>query len=192
MSTHARHKTDVAVLGTKYLSTIRNASVPVIAIKHPEHEFVLNSKSTISISRIRCPCDLTLISQQSVPIAADLCRHFWAELVLAHFAETYDDKVAFDKGSSMSAENVNTYKPFDHLMKLYEDVPSRIITLRGNPKKELPRICRDENIDLVVMAKHDQSQLAKNKKSSFIERFIIDAPCPIFTILPELHNVPMQ
>jgi nucleotide-binding universal stress UspA family protein len=185
MATHARLKLDVTVLGSKYLEIIRDADVPVLAIKYREREFVVEPEETLAIKRVLCPCDLTAFSQQAVPIAADICRHFKAELVFAHLVRSEEEMLAFHGFTEPPASMV-PYETLEHLAKAYGDIPTRIVGVKGKPQKDLAEVCRFEDVDLVVMATHGRKTLARNIVGSVAERLVVDVQCPIMTIRPEL------
>lgn len=186
MSTHARDKPELNVVGSKYLKTIHDADVPVLAIKHPEHEFVIEPESSLSVKRVLCPCDLGAYSHQAVPIAADICRHFGAELVLVHVAHTYEEYMALEGLGGEPAARVDTFETLAHLTDAYGDVSSRIVAVKGKPEHDLAKVCKTENADLVVMATHGRKPLIRSIVGSVTERLIIDVPCPIMTIRPDL------
>lgn len=97
------------MLGSKYLKTIHDADVPMLAIKHPEHEFVLLDKLTLRLNRALCPCDLTF-SHQAVFVAADACRHFNAELFLVHIVHSYKKYVAMEDLPGEPAPEIHTQR----------------------------------------------------------------------------------
>jgi len=60
----------------------------------------------------------------------------------------------------------------------------RLVT--GEPAKEILRLAKDENVDLIVMGTHGRTGLMRALMGSVAERVVRDATCPVVTVkVPE-------
>jgi nucleotide-binding universal stress UspA family protein len=95
IATHGRSGLDRLVLGSTCDKLIRASPVPVLVVKHPEHEFVTADGGEMTLGKILVPCDFSDFSRAAVPVAADLCRKFGATLALEHVVDTWLDYPEF-------------------------------------------------------------------------------------------------
>lgn len=185
MCTGDRLNTDELVV-SKYVKVIRDSSVPVLGVKQSTRTFLDSSSGRLSIKKVLCPCDLTEFSQSAVAVAADVCKHFDAELILGHVAHTYDEFAAIDGKGGTPENPVDTQDVLGRLLEPYNALAARVIAVKGDLKSALTEICVNEDVDLVVMATHGQNPLLPSLVASFTQKFLVGAPCPVLTVRPEL------
>lgn len=179
-----RLRTDEWV-ASKYVKVFHNADVPVLGIKECEREFVEESAQRLSVKRVLCPCDLSEFSHSAVPIAADICRHFGAELVIGHVAHTFEEYAALEGKGGRPERPVDTERVFEELLVPYGDVTRSVVAIKDEPKPGLVQICADQDIDLMVMATHARKPLRPSIIASFTQKLVAAVPCPVMTIRPE-------
>lgn len=170
---------------SKYVKVLHDADVPVLGVKNCEHEFIDEAARRLSLKRVMVPCDLSEFSQQAVPVAAEMCRHFGAELVLGHVAHTFEEYAALDGSGGRPDNPIDTQEVFEKLLAQYPDVRSKMIAIKAQLQSGLVKICNDENIDLLVMATHARKPLMPTVIASFTQKLIAAVPCPVMTIRPE-------
>lgn len=179
-----RLRTDEWV-ASKYIKVLHDADVPVLGIKESEREFLDEATGRLLVKRVLCPCDLSEFSHQAIPIAADVCRHFGAELVLGHVAHTYEEYAAFEGKGGTPAKPVDTERVFEALLEPYSELTRSVVAVKDEPKAGLVDICRDREIDVVVMATHPRKPLVPSIIASFTQQLVAAVPCPVMTVRPE-------
>ena len=173
IATHGRSGLDRLLLGSTCDKLIRSSPVPVLVVKHPEHEFVTADGGEMTLGKILVPCDFSDFSRAAVPVAADLCRKFGATLVLEHVVDTWLDYPEFAPQIEMNNSPHLAKAAQESLDKLAceQERVETIATVRaGVPHRLLAQTIEKENIDLVVMATHGRSGLAHVLLGSVTER----------------------
>jgi nucleotide-binding universal stress UspA family protein len=186
MGTHGRRKEDVVAHRSFYLRTIHEADVPVLAVKASAKtptEGGLNLNA--SINRILCPCDLSEFSHAAVHVAAELCRQFKAELLLAHIVHTHEEYLALEGRGGKTGAEVDSQKVFNELLAAHGDISSSLHIVKGKPQEELIGICKEQNCDMIVMATHGHKPVVRYVVGSVMEWLVIDLCCPLVSIRPE-------
>jgi len=186
MSTRALDKPRLTVQGSVYLEVVRDADVPVLGVKTPEHEFVKSDTLTLDLGRVLCPCDLSTFSRGAIPYAVQLCRAFDAELVLAHLSTKYED---YYKKPEANLETDEAPESIEEALQSYAsacpELRSRIVHVEGRALTDLAALCERENAGLVVIATHGRKPLVRSIMGSVTERLVVDAPCPLLTLRPD-------
>jgi nucleotide-binding universal stress UspA family protein len=185
MGTHARRKEDVLAHKSNYLRTIHDADVPVIAVRRPEHGRAEAPDLVTSINKVLCPCDLSEFSHDAVSVAADLCRRYDAELVLAHIVHTRKEHEALEGLGGKGGEQVNTQHLLDKLLEPHSDIRTKIIIAKGKPVPELIEIYKDQNCDMVVVSTHGRKSISQRLVGSLAEGLVVALHCPIVSVRPE-------
>lgn len=187
IATHGRSGLDRLVLGSTCDKLIRSSPVPVLVVKHPEHEFVTADGGEMNLGKILVPCDFSDFSRAAVPVAADLCRKFGATLALEHVVDTWLDYPEFAPQIEMNNSQHLAEVAQESLARLASEQESveTIATVRtGVPHRLLADTIEKEGIDLVVMATHGRSGLAHVLLGSLTERLVRMSTCPLLTIHP--------
>lgn len=187
LPTHGRAGLDKLAFGSTYDKVIRLSSVPVLAIKRPEHGFVNGGSQAIGFNRILCPCDFSSFSHQAVPQAAALCRDFDATLILVHVVDAWPDYPEFMPATPRNESPRLSKRAAESLARLasrQKGVSTEIRVLSGVTHRELARFIGEEDIDIAVLATHGRSGLAHALLGSVTEKLIRMAPCPVMTLRP--------
>ena len=186
VSTHGRTGLDRLILGSTCDKILRTSPAPVLAIKHPEHEFVESDK-TIHLKKVLVPCDFSAFSREAVPYAADLCRKFGASLTLAHIVDTWLDYPEFTPTIAVNnTPNLTraAKESLDTLAKEQKDVKVDVNVTVGVPHRILTDMIKADDVDLVVMTTHGRSALAHLLLGSVTEKVVRHSSCPVLVIHP--------
>ena len=143
--------------------------------------------------RILAPTDLSPASDVALTRAADLAHRLGAVLTLLHVVTEQDLK-------ALTSAHVPP-RPIDFV---YQDVEAAIIaqyrrlvsaevrrSLRvqpavavGTPVVEILRAAQVKGADMIVMATHGRTGLARIVTGSVAEQVVRRAPCPVVTVRP--------
>lgn len=187
VGTHGRTGLDRFVFGSTCDKIVRTSKVPVLSVKHGEHEFLDKDGKTLNIKNILCPMDFSEFSRGALTIAADLAKDFGARLILTHVVDARFD---YPEWTAQVALNNS-----EHLVKAAQDyldqvsgefnhIETKVDVERGIPHKRVADLVKEEDIDLVVMPTHGRKGLAHALLGSVTEKIVRLAPCPVLTIRP--------
>ena len=185
IGTHGRSGVDHFLFGSTCERVVRMSTVPVLAVKSREKEFL--ELGEVSLQKILCPCDLSPAADRAVELAADLCRLFLSELILLH---VIDSRVSYPlmlpeaKLPTPAELRAIAVKRLNDLVGKIKDVKSRVEVVTGVPHKEILAAVKSENIDLVVMTTHGHRGLTRALLGSTAEKVVRTAPVPTLTVRP--------
>ncbi len=192
IGTHGRSGFDHFLFGSTCERVVRYSAVPVLAVKSPEKEFV-DQKGAVEIGRVLCPCDLSETSEQAIPLAADVCRMFDAELFLLH---VIDSRIEYpmlmpEAQSPMGAQLPTSAQLHDHAVTRLEelagkapDVSSQTEVVTGVPHRAINEYAKEKNVDLVVMTTHGRRGVPLALIGSTAEKIVRTLPVPVLTVRP--------
>ena len=143
--------------------------------------------------RILAPTDLSPASDVALTAAADLAHRLGAVLTLLHVATEQDLE-------ALTSAHVPP-RPIDFV---YQDVEAAIIAQYrrvvsaevrrslqvqpavtvGTPVVEILRAAQVKGADMIVMATHGRTGLARIVTGSVAEQVVRRAPCPVVTVRP--------
>jgi nucleotide-binding universal stress UspA family protein len=185
--THGRSGLDRLVFGSVCDKVLRLSKVPVLAIKHPEHE-ALAKDGSLSLKRVLCPIDFSVFSHGALPLARELCKKFGATLVLAHIVDARFDYPEWTAQVAMNntAQLLESAKEnLGRTAKEIKDVKTEIYVATGIPAHSLVNYASESKIDLVLIPTHGRKGLAHALLGSVAERVVRGAPCPVMTVRPK-------
>lgn len=186
IGTHGRSGFDRWVFGSTCDKVVRLSPIPVLAIKHPEHEFV-KPEGPVVLKRIMVPCDFSHFSHEIVPFAAKMAREFGATLVLTHVVDSRLDYPEFMPGMDQRNTpylHASAAEMLEKLANEYDDLTTEVEVFTGIPDKELTEAVKNLQIDLVVMATHGHTGVTHALLGSTAEKVVRRAPCPVMTVRP--------
>jgi nucleotide-binding universal stress UspA family protein len=189
VSTHGRRGFDRLVFGSVAERLLRLSPVPVLSIKHPEHEFVRGLNGNLEIKKILYPTDFSPFSEKGLPFAVSICREFGAALTLTYVHE-YPIGATELVPEGAAAVNAEMEKTARDLLSQWKsritEVPVETELRMGSPYREVSEMVKEQEFDLVVMPTHGRSGVAHMFLGSVAERIARHAPCPVLTIRPEM------
>ena len=188
LATHGRSGLDHLVFGSTAERVVRESPIPVLAVKHPEHEFVEGERLEVQLKRVLFPTDFSPYSEKGLPYAVHLCKEFGATLVIQH---TNDLPLILPEYlpelSTSPTQDLEQYgaESLERLAAGVTEVPVETIQTTGRPHTEIAKIVEEMGIDLVVMPTHGRSGISHLLLGSVAEKVIRSAKCPVLTVRPD-------
>jgi nucleotide-binding universal stress UspA family protein len=185
MATHGRTGFDHLVFGSVAEHVVRDSPVPVLTIKHPEHECIDAADPSLRVERVLYPYDFTPYAEAGLSEAVTWCRELGAELVLLHAGEVPVTLPEFmpDAAAAMSADLERRAR--DGLALVRRGISGIEVTTRvalGVAYREVCRVATEENVDLLVMPTHTRQGLSDALHRSTAEKVVRLAPCPVLSL----------
>jgi len=139
----------------------------------------------LNIKKILLPLDLeqTNLPGAVVHEAAALTRHFHSEVLVLHVVRQLAFLAGIDTADgpleqAVAKEQENLSK---RLGPALDGKPFKRIVVKGDPAREILRIARDENIDLIVMPTHGYGGFEKFMLGSVTAKVLHQSTCPVWT-----------
>lgn len=150
----------------------------------------------IQLTKICVPTDFSDQSRHALRYAVTLAEQFGAELHLIHVVQdivptvpepglailpTEEITRSLEQGAAEGLENLLPPEWNDKLRVVRK-------VLHGVPFHSITQYCKEEGIDLVVIATHGRTGLAHFLLGSVAERVVRTSPCPVLTIRHPEHE----
>ncbi len=139
----------------------------------------------LNIKKILLPLDLeqTNLPGAVVHEAAALTRHFHSEVLVLHVVRQLAFLAGIDIANgpleqAVAKEQENLGK---RLGPALDGKPFKRIVVKGDPAREILRIARDENVDLIVMPTHGYGGFEKFMLGSVTAKVLHQSTCPVWT-----------
>ncbi len=149
----------------------------------------------MNVKKILFPTDFSEGSDNALPYAADMAKHYGAKLYLLHVIQ--------------DVEATGWYVPHVSLDELYKDMEKNAakelgrygleefrglkdierIVVKGRPYEEILRFARENKADLIVIGTHGRKGLDRVIFGSTAEKVVRDAPCPVLSVRLPGHEV---
>jgi nucleotide-binding universal stress UspA family protein len=164
-----------------------NVSEPI-----PAHQRAAGSdfNPAIRIRRILAPTDLSDDSREAVKYAIHLAELVGAQLTLLHFDDESRRQVnpTGARGYESMLEEERTlknklYALREEIRKIYRNCDSYFYI--GSPSKEIPKVAKELNADLVVISTHNPQGSSCWIFGSDAERILRHSPCPVLIVRQE-------
>jgi nucleotide-binding universal stress UspA family protein len=185
--THGRSGLDRMVFGSTCDKVLRSAHVPVLAVKHPEHE-ALDKDGNLKINNVLCPLDFSTFSHGALPLAKEICEKFDATMHLAHIVDTRFD---YPEWTAQAVVNNSEYllkaakESLDKTASEMGKIRTEIDVSLGVPHKTLVDATENNQIDLVVVPTHGRKGIAHALLGSVAEKIVRGAHCPVMVVRPK-------
>jgi nucleotide-binding universal stress UspA family protein len=135
------------------------------------------------IQKILFPTDFSPASDAVLRHATALARGNNATLLIVHVEEpplAYGSGELFYGVSDFSTESLQ--KMLDSVVPPDPTVPVVRRLVMGDPAAEIPRVAKEENVDLIVMGTHGRTGLLRLLMGSVAELVVRRAPCAVLTV----------
>lgn len=147
----------------------------------------------LPFKRILAPIDFSHASLQALQTAAELARHFDAELLVAHVVEPVPAVTPdFGYGVDVSGYETGVYANTEERLaetvqeSVPEDLKSRPLLKYGEAAREIVRMAEREEAQLIVIATHGLTGWRHLVFGSVAEKVVRLACCPVLTLrIPE-------
>ncbi|MBI2424754.1 MAG: universal stress protein [Candidatus Hydrogenedentes bacterium] len=194
VASHGRGGFDALVFGSTCEKLIRSTAIPVLVVKHPEHEFVRLPAGEIDLKHIVVPCDFSGLSKAALPLALSLAHRFGARITLVHVVEPHENAEILPELALSHVERVENAarQALEHLASQLTGAKVEALVRTGAAHREIVRCVEELDAGLVVMATHGRTGLSHMFFGSVTEKIIRIAPCPVLTIRPGMHASAME
>lgn len=191
IATHGRSGMEHLVFGSVAEKVVRQSPVPVLSVKHPEHEFVKEYDLSLEIKKILFPTDFSPYSDKALPFARSLAKEFGATLVIFHSTEVpivlpeVMADAAIQLGPQLEDESRQLVQAMCADIKdMKVDGEVRV----GPAHREICTFAAESDVDLIVIPTHGRSGLGHVLFGSVAEKVVRVARCPVMTIRPEWNG----
>lgn len=189
IASHGRRGFDHLVFGSVAERVLRTSPIPVLCVKHPEHEFVRTQEGTLTIKHVLYPTDFSAFCEKGLPFAESIAQEFGAKLTLAYGHEyPMNSPELMSEATASVAANLESSarRMLDEWKAKLTDVSVKAELRIGSPYRVVSDLVKELEVDLVVVPTHGRSGVAHMFLGSVAERIARHAPCPVLTIRPEL------
>ncbi len=175
MGTHGRGGAKRLWLGSVLENVIRQAGVPVFAVRQKQHEFIdaANPQKTPELKTILCPVSGSKVGRIGLEKAAALARQFNSRLVAVCIAEPDQDGVSPQKQEEL-ASWLRRIEGADCALEIRRG--------RGEPGKQIVDLASKLKTDLVVLGAQPRSALHSYVWGDTTEYVLRHAPVPVLVV----------
>ncbi len=151
---------------------------------------------TIEIKKILVPVDFSKHSDYAMRYAADLAHDFGAELLILHVVPEGDLRTMYDYPPDFPLDQI-----LDDQKKAAEQRFAEIVAdeakrglkvtplvYSGSVYEEIIQTASAQKVDLIVIATHGRTGLARVLLGSVTEKVVRLAPCPVLTVKHPDHG----
>jgi nucleotide-binding universal stress UspA family protein len=175
MGTHGRGGAKRIWLGSVLENVIRQAGVPVFAVRQKQHEFidVSNAATMPKLENILCPVNFSPAAQNSLKAAVSLAKQFDSRLISACIVEPGD------KGGISEAK--------DELSSVLQQGGAagcdlQIQSRKGKAGKEIVSLASRTKADLIVMGAQPRQPMQAWLWGDTTEFVLRQAPVPVLVV----------
>lgn len=170
MGTHARHGVERALVGSITERVLRSTDRPVLTVS-PLH---FDLEGELTIRRVLCPVNFTLLGRAALEYAAGVARAFEAELVVTCVVETEESKSAAAPAGSDLATWIAP--------AVANRVKYREIISHGNPATQVLETATKVGADLLVIGAQHKFFSDATVLGTTTERVTRFARIPVLTV----------
>jgi nucleotide-binding universal stress UspA family protein len=154
-----------------------------------EKKSAASNRGKIRVKRIVVPVDFSEHSKEALQYAANLGRHFNAELLLVYVVESvgYPADLGYGQVDISAIEKDLSSRAGAELERLAERYAGEDLRIRtrvhtGRPSAEIIRAVEEFEADMVVIATHGHTGVEHILFGSTAEKVVRKAPCPVLVV----------
>jgi nucleotide-binding universal stress UspA family protein len=143
----------------------------------------------LPVKKLLAPTDFSDTSVETVMNASELAMHFGAELLVVHVIPPIptlpsDPHYNFEVPAYQEALQDNAQRQLEETVdgQVSEQVAARTILSHGDPAREIVRIAKEEQIDMIVIATHGLTGWQHLVFGSVAEKVVRTAECAVLTV----------
>jgi nucleotide-binding universal stress UspA family protein len=158
----------------------RKASRPV---------WVVKPGGSSTIGKVLCPVDFSEASARALRNAIHLARRFQGELIILTVIQSlssyYDERLDLDEPQDMAMQT--RLREFERFLRDFDlhDVRWRQELRRGKPHREILRLAREADVDLLVMGSVGRTGVSRLLIGGVARKVAQQMPCSIVTVRSE-------
>jgi len=202
LGTHGRTGVEHLLVGSVAEKVVRRAPCPVLTVRHPEREFVVQDHQTseaamIILKKILVATDFSEPSDAALAYAQELARTFGAQLSIAHVVDNVvaraygPDAIVVADPELQSALEASALRQVEALISDEDRALLRaepVILTSNAPAMAIVEYAGASDIDLIVLGTHGRGAVAHFLMGSVAERVVRTAPCPVLTVRHPEHE----
>jgi len=154
-----------------------------------ERKATQRGRSKIPVKRILVPVDFSEHSKDALQYAADLGRHFHAELLLVYVVESvgYPADLGYGQVNISAIEKDLSDRAKGELERLATKYAAGNLRITGHvhtgrPFVEIIRAAKEFEADMIVIATHGHTGVEHMLFGSTAEKVVRKAPCPVLVV----------
>jgi universal stress protein A len=138
-------------------------------------------------NKILVPTDFSEISNRAFLAAVDLARQLGASVHAIHIVQIHPENIPesgkVDMDEIEATEERNANEKLDQLIQQNaEGVEVSRVIVHGNPVKQITKVVKESNADLIVMGTHGRTGVAHLIMGSVAESVLRSAEVPVMCI----------
>ncbi|GIW46083.1 MAG: universal stress protein [Candidatus Binatia bacterium] len=135
---------------------------------------------------ILCPTDFSEDSYLALEYARQFAELSQGKILLPHVIHVPTESLYDEHGRWQSSDQIEK-RAWTLLQKVREEKLAGFpnvepLVIWGNPVEELVALCKERNVDLLVICTHGRTGLRHLLLGSVAENLIRLAPCPVFVV----------
>lgn len=180
MGTHGRHGADRMTLGSVTEKVLRKAACPVLAVRKPEHSFVIPGSSTdaVRLRKILYCTDFSKDSNHASEYAFSLAMEYGAEITLLNVLEDVPDSGDAQSAVGEVKERLRGIIPTESCGRCTSPIKVQI----GRPYQEIIQLATEDQTDLIVLGVRGRNIVDLALFGSTTYRVIQRGPCPVLAV----------
>lgn len=144
----------------------------------------------LQFRRILVPTDGSEFSLSVVPAVEEFARMFGAEVILLYVAAVYPDPLGYPVGTVLPTSE-DAAQVVEQVARRFDPAKAKVRTrvTFGLPETQIVQAAIAENADLVAMATHGRTGLARILLGSVAEAVLRASPCPVMIVRDATQTV---
>lgn len=150
------------------------------------------SEPAIRIKEILVPVDFSVCSKKALAYAVAFARQFQASITVLYTVdfEINGADMDIDVPQVRNTLRLSGERQLARLVRqtIGRQVVADTLVRTGQPYAEIVEAARARNVDLIIMATHGNSGIARFFIGSTTERVVRHAPCPVLIVREQEHE----
>lgn len=180
MGTHGRRGFDRLALGSAVEAVLRKARCPVLAIRHPRHDFIKagGPDAAVELRKILCCVDFSEYSPRALEYAFSLAWEYHAEVALLHVLEDPRSATELERETGEVLDRLKALVP----IKAENRATILPVVRTGKPYQEIMQYATEAHTDLTVMGVRGRNAVDMALFGSTAHRVIQLGPSPVLVV----------
>lgn len=181
MGTHGYSGYQRFLLGSVTNKVLHNASIPVLTVCRPQHNFLQpDQEHPIRLRRILCAVDLQPNNKRIIKFASGVAATYKSEMYFLHVNRVVDGLDWFIKEDRLLKRLHELAAPVQNQLN-----ETHFLIESGQPSTEILKAIERHGIDLVIMGHHTRKPVEEYLLGSVTKGVIPDAACPVLVVRSE-------
>lgn len=144
----------------------------------------------ITFRNILFPTDFSSTASRALPYAVEIARRSQATIHAVHVISPRVSPAASPEEWSQIVQDDEEFRQRGkvELERALQELSHDFFFLKGDVWENLEKVIEDNEVDLIVMATHGRTGIAKALMGSVAENIFRQAPCPVLTVGPGVSS----